>query len=120
MSVQYVQRSRKKGAKLPPNTICCTRPGRYGNPFTCGGNKAAAVRLFQRWLFDENEHGYDEGISYRKWAMRYFTKLIDADYLACWCKPGTPCHVQDVLIPAVNAWLDKGAAALENEKPESA
>lgn len=28
-----VQRSRKKGARLPPNTLYCGRPTRYGNPF---------------------------------------------------------------------------------------
>ena len=29
-----IQRKRTKGYKLPPDTVCVTRPGKYGNPFT--------------------------------------------------------------------------------------
>jgi hypothetical protein len=25
-----------------------------------------------------------------------------SDTAVCWCAPGRPCHVQDVLIPLVN------------------
>ena len=32
-----IQRKRTKGYKLPPNTVCVTRPGKYGNPFVIGG-----------------------------------------------------------------------------------
>lgn len=33
-----VQRSRKKGSRLPENTVVVTRPSQYGNPFVIGGH----------------------------------------------------------------------------------
>jgi hypothetical protein len=32
-----IQRKRTKGWRLPPNTICVCRPGKFGNPFRIGG-----------------------------------------------------------------------------------
>ncbi len=43
-----IQRRRTKGAKLPPNTKCCTRPGPFSNPFI--GTDAA--EWFRYWLID--------------------------------------------------------------------
>ena len=63
-----VQRLRKKGAKLPPNTVSVTRPGPFGNPFDfrkseycwialsygCRadprGRQEASVRAFREWI----------------------------------------------------------------------
>lgn len=28
-----IQRKRTRGWKMPPNTVCVTRPGRWGNPY---------------------------------------------------------------------------------------
>lgn len=67
-----IQRLRKKGFKVPPNTVYVGRPGKYGNPFKvvgdmiyvnaahrrtildpwvylCQGNSEKCVRLF-RWV----------------------------------------------------------------------
>lgn len=44
-----IQRSRAKGSRLPPNTICCSRPGPYGNAFSADvGTWQAAFRAV--WL----------------------------------------------------------------------
>ena len=101
MTVQYWQRSRKPGAKQPPNTRCCTRGTKWGNPFKVSGQMMAqeAVRAYRVWLsnpfvaanFDVSE-------------------LMEYDYLSCYCAPGAPCHVQDVLITAVNALIKKESA----------
>ena len=34
MTPGRVRLSRKKGWKLPPNTVSVARPGRWGNPFS--------------------------------------------------------------------------------------
>jgi len=59
---QRIQRSRKKGSKLPPGTINCTRPGPFGNPFTVKWCREAGyqetdreikdvcVSMFRMWL----------------------------------------------------------------------
>ena len=41
-----IQRKRTKGFKLPPNTLCCTRPGPHSNPLI--GEDAAV--WFRLWL----------------------------------------------------------------------
>jgi hypothetical protein len=65
-----IQRKRIKGARMPPNTISVTRPGRWGNPFnfkssdTCWnalalgcrgdakGRHEASVKAFREWVSD--------------------------------------------------------------------
>lgn len=41
-----IQRRRTKGWRMPTNTVCVTRPGKFGNPFE-------TAEAFQRWI----EHG---------------------------------------------------------------
>jgi Domain of unknown function (DUF4326) len=91
----YVQRSRRKGFKLPPNTRCCTRGTKWGNPFT-GMDADLLVNLYTVEL--RLKLG---------WGELDLAELARYDHLACWCKPGEVCHVQDVLIPAVNEWKEK-------------
>ena len=97
MKSSYVQRKRVKGWKMPPNTIYCGRPSHWGNMFTCGGNKAQAVKLFRKYIIEEK---FSAGES-QETLKEYLAPLRGHD-LSCWCKPGDPCHVQDVLIPLVN------------------
>ena len=88
--LQYVQRSRKAGAHLPPNTRCCTRGTRWGNPFYIH-TPQINVEDYKAWFAPSAEEN--------------IAKLAGYDYLACWCKPGDACHVQDVLLPMVNKYL---------------
>ena len=58
---ERIQLSRRKGFRLPPNTVVVSRPSKWGNPFkrqegldgdyrNAGWCKAAAVDLFRDWL----------------------------------------------------------------------
>jgi hypothetical protein len=108
-----VRLSRKRGAKLPPNTVAVARgPGRrWGNPFVVGKPAPAdfhglahasmdlhplsqeeAVALFRRWL-GETEQG-------RALAQEARTELRGKN-LACWCRPDQACHA-DIWLEVAN------------------
>lgn len=93
--IRYHQRSRAKGSRQPPNTLYCGRPGRYGNEFT-GRDKAEAARLYRERLLAEIAADPQAGELMKARLRRY-------DFLSCWCRPGTPCHVQDTLLEIANA-----------------
>lgn len=88
-----VQLSRKKGFKLPPNTVNCARPGRWGNPFRVdisnGIDSETAVHLFER----ANSHPHTK---------KRIRDELRGKHLACWCKIGEPCHA-DLLMEIANA-----------------
>jgi hypothetical protein len=99
-----VQRSRRKGARLPPNTVVVSRPSKYANPFRVPPGLMPAARLVATL----------EAVSkYRRHVLRSFTlEEIRADLggknLACWCKVAKPgelgevCHA-DVLLKLANS-----------------
>lgn len=94
-----IQLRRTKGWRLPANTVVVSRPTKWGNPFRAGheyqtvaaGPKicrdaADAVRLYTP-------------LAYTRQA-EIVAELRGKD-LACWCKPGAPCHA-DVLLHLAN------------------
>lgn len=93
-----VQLSRRKGWRLPANTVNVARPGRWGNPFPIGRpgpqgkvavDQASSVRLFRSLLADQELRtsiGYPNDLT-----------PLRGKSLACWCQLGTPCHA-DVLL----------------------
>ncbi|MFC0253725.1 DUF4326 domain-containing protein [Massilia consociata] len=103
-----VQLSRKKGWKLPPDTVSVARPGRWGNPFsvvpeappgtpvtTRGGGTyiampsvAAAVAAYRRWVLEDpaGQRLAEEARS----ALR-------GKNLACWYPLDGPCHAEVLL-----------------------
>jgi hypothetical protein len=101
---ERIQLYRTKGWRMPPNTISVARPGRWGNPFRVGdvdhktgeriADQAHAVRLFrERWFGAHHDGlGMHDIVQHELRGMN----------LACWCKPGTPCHA-DVLIEIANS-----------------
>ena len=101
-----VQLSRGRGWRMPPDTVKVSRPGRYGNPFPVGAegpqgmiapDQESAVGLFRQMMFDGKLRaatGYPSDEDIRA--------DLRGKNLACWCKIGTPCHV-DVLIEIANA-----------------
>jgi len=103
-----VQLSRKKGWRMPENTVSVARPGRWGNPFRIGEVKffvndddpadkvfcaakdnAEAVSLF-RWLVKQGD---------RSGVIR---SGLAGKNLACWCRLDQTCHA-DVLLEIANA-----------------
>jgi len=95
MKPKRIQLSRKKGWRLPPNTVVVSRPSKWGNPFKIGhwlklpkGTPATnedCVRLFRHNL---NQH--PELVALVK-------KELRGKNLACWCPLGNPCHGNTLL-----------------------
>lgn len=99
-----IQRSRAKGSKLPPNTICCTRPGQFSNPYAIGSyvqpvgpqktarndeiliTRSNCLIFFEEWARQMLEHD-----------PQWLEPLRKAEFLACWCAIESKCHV-DIII----------------------
>ncbi len=104
MKPRRIQLSRKKGWRMPPNTVHVARPGKWGNPIRVGDElhievkgamfnaevtQAIAVELYQEYITG---------------AIRSRPDLLAplrGKNLACWCPPGSPCHA-DVLLEMAN------------------
>ena len=104
--IKRIQLRRTKGWRMPPNTVNVARPRRWGNRYVIGmsvthidaktylvENQFQAVRLYREWL---------------NWQIDRFPSVLPelrtalrGRNLACWCKPGTPCHA-DVLLELAN------------------
>ena len=111
-----IQLSRAKGWRKPENTVVVARPGRWGNPFTrenaiASGYATAAtwqafvVECFRDWI-GPSQSGRDwwqgpESERRRRIFVEGISELRGKN-LACWCKPGAPCHA-DVLLELANA-----------------
>lgn len=89
-----VQLSRRKGWRMPPNTVKVCRPGKFGNPFVVGIDGAAAecVEKFAMDIYHPNGRvGFEVDD----------VATLRGKNLACWCKLGAPCHA-DVLLDLAN------------------
>lgn len=84
---------------MPANTVKVDRSTRWGNPFVVGEegirDSATAVRLFEQLMQLQKILADDD-----RWFV--FTRdRLRADLagknLACWCKPGAPCHAEVLL-----------------------
>lgn len=101
-----IQLSRRKGWRMPENTVSVARPGKWGNPFALGELKTfvndddptdiivvvpftrrEAVDAF-RWLASQSKH-------------RAAIQALRGKNLACWCPLDAPCHA-DVLLELAN------------------
>ncbi len=110
-----IQLSRKKGWRLPPNTVVVSRPHRWGNPFKVGGyaevpnsrgstlrlirDRASAVRWFKAMLRQGKTPPF---------ALANMRSELAGKNLACWCPLGEPCHA-DVLLRLANEKLTQDA-----------
>lgn len=117
---QRVQLSRKKGWRMPENTVSVARPGRRGNPFYLGGyhkigagggmGMARVTALDPRYAdatfthVTTNEQAVE---MFRTYCERYGAPGgpvhdLRGKNLACWCALDEPCHA-DVLLKLANA-----------------
>lgn len=110
-----IQRKRTKGWKMPPNTVCVSRPSKWGNPWTVTdaedagysgeGLRAWCVDLFREWItFDRSSlTRMLNGSEGDKRAARLVESLpeLRGKNLACWCPLDQPCHA-DVLLELAN------------------
>jgi hypothetical protein len=97
---QRIQLSRAKGWRMPENTVKVDRSTVYGNPFPAGkpSQAAEAVRVFRHWICETDPWEYGQTMDERR---RPNLTPLRGKNLACWCKPGAPCHA-DVLLELAN------------------
>jgi hypothetical protein len=108
---QRIQLRRSRGWRMPPHTVKVDRATRFGNPFIVGvdGSQIMCVYWFillvcgylcvsQTRICLDRQNAATEALKAERAAG--FPTLRGKD-LACWCKPGTPCHA-DVLLAMVN------------------
>lgn len=87
---ERIQLSRKKGWRMPPNTVSVARPTKWGNPFSVAEHgRELAVRNYRRYLIGLRQIGALD------------LSALRGKNLACWCRPGEACHA-DVLIELAN------------------
>jgi hypothetical protein len=108
-----IQRKRTKGWRLPPNTVCVTRPGRWGNPYTVAkGYSCWSLYLDGHFACDEptKERVIQLAIAlFRDCLLGGRLAITVSDVrrelrgknLACFCPIGSPCHA-DVLLAIAN------------------
>ena len=110
MTPKRIQRKRTKGWEMPPNTVCVTRPGKWGNPFRVG--VTTTVTTFDKaGLVLKLKHIKPKTLKacLRAYQKEYIegTDLYDqldelrGKNLACFCKLINPCHV-DILLKLAN------------------
>ena len=110
MKPQRIQLSRQKGFNLRSfsralnglEAVNCARPSRWGNPFKVSFWMPAktAVECHANWL--RNMPAGKEIAFAAKHQLR-------GKNLACWCKVGSPCHA-DTLLLIANESEQKGQA----------
>lgn len=102
-----IQRKRTAGAKLPPNTLCATRWGKFCNPFKIGHRYAEGDSFLKHY-----GHLLDDGLVTPENCLTAFDayldnilaadpewldELLNYDFIACWCSLSSPCHVDRML-----------------------
>ncbi len=117
MKPQRMQLSRHKGFNLRAESMALnglpakrvTRPGKWGNPFTIEETAARygldhdaaqikAVALCGEWLRGRLDKKL---VPHEPPSREEIRAELKGYNLACWCKPGTPCH-SEVLIEIAN------------------
>jgi hypothetical protein len=98
-----VQLSRKKGWRMPPNTVSVARPGRWGNQFRVGvgGDAAECVRLFAQSMMPYRHGGPVTDYYISAANLEAVEEELAGKNLACWCPLDQPCHA-DVLLKLAN------------------
>ena len=110
-----IQLSRAKGWRMPENTVSVARgPGRvFGNPFTVADAletcmvkpakaQAFVVDCFANWLRGDRQNWMGPESDAAAASILARLPELRGKNLACWCKPGQPCHA-DVLLEIANA-----------------
>ena len=116
---------------MPENTVSVCRPGKWGNPFRIGGYfkvGGGPAAPFGNWSWvqrciwkpadidDALATGFVR-VETQEQAVEMFVRLMKSSpwnvddlrgkNLACFCKPGSPCHA-DVLLGLANEKLRHG------------
>jgi hypothetical protein len=105
-----IQLRRAKGWRLPANAVKVDRSTKWGNPFRSDQPTMAvlntgartAAEAFRFWL--ESRPGLADAAPERRKAILDSLHELRGKDLACWCRPGEPCHA-DVLLELANKEL---------------
>lgn len=98
-----IQLSRARGWRMPENTMKVDRTTEWGNMFSGGSVPASElVRLFRAYAVERLRGN-----------PNVFEPLRGKN-LACWCKPGEPCHA-DVLLELANSAVAGGQPKREQK-----
>jgi len=104
-----IQLSRRKGWRMPPNTVSVARPTWWGNPYRIGmlgvKDNATAVRKFRK-LLRRSQQALAADHTRFQFTTRRIRAYLRGKNLACWCplpKPGAAdlCHAA-ILIEVAN------------------
>ncbi len=88
---QRYQRSRRKGARLPPGVVIVTRPTKWGNPHPLSLGREEAVRRYHDDLL----------AGHLRVTVDDVKRELPGRDLACYCPRSEPCHA-DVLLAVAN------------------
>lgn len=124
MKPARIQLSRAKGFRLQEVSkalnglpaVSVSRPGTFGNPFTMDGCREAGFRgtdkeiarrcveAFRAWLVSSSWRINWDGPEAEAARAAILSGLpgLKGRNLACWCKPGEPCHAE-VLLEIANS-----------------
>jgi hypothetical protein len=107
MKPQRIQLSRKKGFRLPPDTVVVARPSKWGNPFKVHqptGDPQEIMLDAQHGVCFSREaavNRFRRHIGIPPFTKKIIRAELRGKNLACWCPSGEPCHA-DVLLEIAN------------------
>lgn len=92
-----IQLSRRKGWCMPPNTVKVDRTTKWGNHYRPGGP------VWREKGFGKVRDAAEAVDLFRRLTVPHMSDVaqLRGKNLACWCKPGEPCHA-DVLLEFAN------------------
>lgn len=93
-----VQLQRKKGWRMPPNTVRVARPSRYGNLHRVGWCEVCKQIHSQKGAVEAFRADW---VSAPQWDHDNVRRDLKGKNLACWCHPNLVCHA-DVLLEIAN------------------
>lgn len=96
-----IRLSRKKGWRIPPNTVKVARPTKWGNAYVVGSDTTPTADMAVRQYRDQVTKVLGAGGA----KAEEFTIALEelrGKNLACWCALDQPCHA-DVLLELANA-----------------
>jgi hypothetical protein len=85
-----IQQRRRKGWRMPANTVSVARPSKWGNPYSVETyDREKAVAMYREYL----TNGKGKKLS---------IKMLSGKNLACFCSLDQACHA-DLLLEIANA-----------------
>jgi Domain of unknown function (DUF4326) len=98
-----IQRSRARGWRMPPDTVCVDRSTSWGNPFVVGrdGTTDECVQKYEHLMagfvcVSEATPTIADQLAVRRYVAAHLGELRGKN-LACWCRLDRRCHA-DVLL----------------------